>query len=73
MSTATGTRDSLEVLLPSKPLSLSPQPQQYALPSATAHEWNVRANAAVTVFPASTPEVSTATGTDELLVVSFPS
>ena len=69
--TATGVFESVVLLLPSCPLPL--EPQQYALPSATAHEWYSPAVMAVTILLASGPDVFTATGTVESVVLLFPS
>ena len=63
MSTPTGTLELVVVLSPNCPWKL--RPQHEALPSATAHDWPSPAEIAVTVLPASTPEVFTATGTLE--------
>ena len=70
--TATGTLELAVELLPNCPALLLPQ--QYALLSeAMAQVCRLLAEICLIVFPASTPEVLTATGTLELVVELLPS
>ena len=70
--TATGTDESVVVLLPSCPAEFDPQ--QYAFESeGTTQACAPPVEILVTVFPLNTPDVLTVTGRDELVVELLPS
>jgi len=71
VSTATGTSELAVLLLPIWPDQ--PSPQQKAWPPAMAQTLDEPTLMAVTVRPAKTPLVSTATGTDDWAVLLLPS